>query len=80
MDAFIKSVVSTCDYVKAKNIGQKKINFLLMNGMFGFILMKADKKIETWSIAPPQLEDMYNFEDALVVGSMLITLLKMQTE
>ena len=30
----------------------------------------------TWSIAPPQLEDIYNFEDALLVGCMLITMLK----
>ncbi len=37
---------------------------------------EADKKIEPWSIAPPQLEDVYNFEDALLVGCMLITFLK----
>ena len=27
-------------------------------------------------MAPPRLEDIYNFEDALVIGSMLITLLR----
>jgi alpha-N-arabinofuranosidase len=37
---------------------------------------EADKQIEPWSIAPPQLEDVYNFEDALLVGSMLMTMLK----
>ena len=31
---------------------------------------------ERWSIAPPRLEDIYNFEDALLVGSMLITFLR----
>lgn len=36
----------------------------------------ADKKIDPWSVAPPQLEDIYNFEDALLVGSMLITFLR----
>lgn len=36
----------------------------------------ADKLIEPWSIAPPQLEDIYNFEDALLVDCMLITMLK----
>ena len=29
-----------------------------------------------WQIAPPLLEDIYTFEDALLVGLMLITLLK----
>jgi alpha-L-arabinofuranosidase len=38
--------------------------------------MEADKKLPPWAIAPPQLEDIYNLEDALVVGSMLLTLLR----
>src|SRR5699024_4345612 len=37
---------------------------------------EQDQKIEPWSVAPPQLEDVYTFEDALLVGSMLNTLLK----
>ena len=32
--------------------------------------------VERWSTAPNQLEDIYNFEDALVVACMLITLLR----
>ncbi len=47
-----------------------------MNGMFGFIQEKLIKKVEPWQIAPPLLEDVYTFEDALLVGLMLITLLK----
>lgn len=31
---------------------------------------------DPWHIAPPLLEDQYNFEDALLVGLMLITLMK----
>lgn len=34
------------------------------------------KERKPWSVAPPLLEDIYNFEDALLVGLMLITLLK----
>ena len=37
---------------------------------------KSDKQIPKWSVAPHQLEDIYNLEDALVVGTLLITLLK----
>ena len=36
----------------------------------------ADRQIDPWSIAPPQLEDVYNFEDAILVGDMLITFLR----
>ncbi len=37
---------------------------------------EADSKMAPWSVAPPQLEDVYNFEDALLVGSMLMSFLK----
>ena len=41
MDAFIKTVISTCDYIKAKSIDQRKqLIFPLMSGMYGFILMR----------------------------------------
>ncbi len=76
MDAFIKSVVATCDYVKAKKRSKKKINLSFDEWNVWFHSNEADKKIARWSIAPPQLEDVYNFEDALLVGSMLITLLR----
>src|SRR5699024_7046867 len=32
--------------------------------------------LEPWTIAPSQLEDVYTFEDALLAGSMLNTMLK----
>ncbi len=76
MDAFIKSVIATCDYVKAKKRSKKKINLSFDEWNVWFHSNEADKKIDRWSIAPPQLEDVYNFEDALLVGSMMITLLK----
>ena len=37
---------------------------------------EQDRKIEKWSKAPHQLEDVYNLEDALLIGSMMITMLK----
>lgn len=76
MDAFIKSVIAICDYVKAKKHGKKDINLSFDEWNVWFHSRDKDKKIEPWSIAPPQLEDVYNFEDALVVGCLLITLLK----
>lgn len=76
MDHFIHTVVSTCDYIKAKKRSKKTMNLSFDEWNVWFHSNEADKKIEPWSIAPPQLEDVYNFEDALVVGSLLITLLK----
>jgi alpha-N-arabinofuranosidase len=76
LDAFIKSVISTADYVKAKKRSKKTINLSFDEWNVWFHSNEADRKIERWSIAPPQLEDIYNFEDALLVGGMLITFLK----
>lgn len=76
MDAFIKSVISTCDYIKAKKRSKKNINLSFDEWNVWYHSLEQDKKIEPWSIAPPLLEDLYNMEDALLVGSLFITLLK----
>lgn len=76
MDHFIKTIISTCDFIKAKKRSKKTMNLSFDEWNVWFHSNDADKKIDPWSIAPPQLEDAYNFEDALLVGSMLITLLK----
>jgi len=76
MDHFIKSVVATCDAVKARLKSKKTVNLSFDEWNVWFHSNGADAKIDPWTIAPPQLEDAYTFEDALLVGSMLITLLK----
>lgn len=79
MDEFIKTVIATCDYVKAKKRGKKNINlsFDEWNVWFHSKEKEADiRKNDPWQIAPPMLEDIYTYEDALLVGLMLITLLK----
>ncbi len=76
MENFIQTVISTCDYIKAKKRSKKTINLSFDEWNVWFHSNDQDKKIEPWSIAPPQLEDVYTFEDALLVGSMLNTLLR----
>jgi alpha-N-arabinofuranosidase len=76
MDSFINTVIATCDYVQAKQRGKKKINLSFDEWNVWFHSNEADRKVEPWQIAPPQLEDIYTHEDALVVGCMLISLLK----
>lgn len=76
MDNFIKTVVSTCDYIKAKKRSKKQINLSFDEWNVWFHSNEQDKQIEPWTVAPPQLEDIYTLEDALLVGSMLNTMLK----
>ena len=75
MDNFIKSVTATCDYIKTKKRSNKTINISFDEWNVWYHSNEGDKKIEPWITAPPRLEDEYNFEDALLVGSMLITML-----
>ena len=76
LDNFISSVVSICDYVKSKKHGKKNINISLDEWNVWYHSNEADAQLEKWVQKPHQLEDVYNFEDALLVGSMLITMLR----
>lgn len=76
MDDFIRSVAAICDFVKAKKRSKKRMYLSFDEWNVWFHTHESDKKIEPWQIAPPQLEDIYTMEDALVVGCMLISLLK----
>lgn len=76
MDRFIKSVVAICDSVKAIKRSDKQMNLSFDEWNIWYHSNEQDKDIEPWQIGPPLLEDIYNFEDALVVGCLLMTLLK----
>jgi len=76
MDHFIHTVIATCDYIKAKKRSKKQMMLSFDEWNVWFHSNEQDKKIEPWSVAPPQLEDVYTFEDALLVGSLLNTMLK----
>lgn len=79
MEEFIHTVVSVCDYVKAKKRSKKTLNLSFDEWNVWFHSKKEEEDITTnhpWQTAPSLLEDHYNFEDALMVGLMMITLLK----
>ena len=76
MDDFIKSVVAICDYVKAKQRSKKTMYLSFDEWNVWYHSNEKDSKNEPWQFAPPILEDVYNFEDALLIGCLLITLLK----
>lgn len=79
MDHFIHTITSTCDFIKAKKRSKKDMMLSFDEWNVWFHSNKADDdtmKNRPWSVAPHLLEDHYDFEDALMVGLLLITLLK----
>lgn len=76
LENFIHSVIAACDYVKAVRHSHKNINLSFDEWNVWYHSHEADSKLEKWVEKPHQLEDIYNMEDALLVGSMLITLLR----
>lgn len=76
LDEFISGVISICDSIKARKHSKKTINLSLDEWNVWYHSKKQDAKNEPWQIAPHLLEDIYNFEDALLVGSLLITILR----
>ncbi|NLO85685.1 MAG: alpha-N-arabinofuranosidase [Clostridiales bacterium] len=79
LDDFIKTVVSICDAVGGKKHSKKKLNLSFDEWNVWYHSNEQDKEItkaDKWGNALPLLEDLYNFEDALLVGSMLITFLR----
>ncbi|MDD3336094.1 MAG: alpha-N-arabinofuranosidase [Eubacteriales bacterium] len=79
MDAFIKSVAAICDAVGGRRHSKKKLGLSFDEWNVWYHSSEQDKEIQKkdkWGPALPLLEDIYNFEDALLVGSMLVTLLR----
>ena len=70
MDEFIKEVVAICDAVKAKKNKKKTVNLSFDE----WNVMGAKGEYVRWTEAPALWEEPYKFEDALLVGSMLMTL------
>lgn len=76
MDEFISGVVAICDAIKAKKHSKKTINLSFDEWNIWYHSNEQDAAIKPWQVAPPLLEDVYNFEDTLLFGCLLITLLK----
>ena len=79
MDDFIHTVASICDAVKGKKHSKKQLNLSFDEWNVWYHSNEQDQEIwkqDKWNRALPLLEDIYNFEDALLVGSMLMTLIR----
>ena len=75
MDEFISTVSAICDAARQRAHSDKTMLLSFDEWNVWFHSNEQDKKIDKWTVAPPLLEDVYTFEDALVVGCLLITLL-----
>ena len=78
MEHFIQTVVATADHVQHKLRKDRSISisFDEWNVWYMSRFEESGKITDGWPIAPRLLEDVYSVADAVVVGSLLITLLK----
>ena len=75
MDRYIRAIVSTADYVKAVKRGKKDI----MLSFDEYNVWKEEKSCEyqdLWTVGPRRQENIYDHADALVLASMLMTLIE----
>ncbi len=75
MENQIRDVLATCDFVKAKQ-RHKKTMMLSFDEWNVWDQAQGNHPFERWGEAPRQLEQIYNFADALVLGGMLLVLLR----
>ena len=76
MEQFIIDTAQICDDIKAEKKSDKELMLSFDEWNIWFHSNEQDKHMDPWQVAPPLLEDIYNVEDALVVGCLLITLLR----
>lgn len=76
MDRYIENIIAVCDYVKAKKRQTKKMALSFDEWNVWYHALPENEKAEKWRKGPAFNEDIYNFEDALMVGGMLISLLR----
>jgi len=77
MERFITSVIATADAVRAKTRSRKTINLSYDEwNVWHSGAHWEDALPAPWAVAAPLMEEDYTFEDAVLVGSLLITLLK----
>lgn len=76
MERFIDAVVATCDHVRAVKRESRRIE-ISFDEWNVWYMHRPPSGVDSpeWSVAPRQLEDIYTVTDAVVVGSLLITLL-----
>ena len=77
MDRFIDAVTATADHVRAKLRTSKRIDLSFDEWNVWYLSrFQNDGPEPGWPVAPRLIEDRYSVTDAVVVGSLLISLLR----
>jgi alpha-N-arabinofuranosidase len=76
LDRFIEAVVATCDHVRAIGRHKKQINLSVDEWNVWYQNRFVGEDNLDWEQAPHLIEDTYSVVDAVVVGSLLISLLR----
>ena len=78
MDHVIEAVAATCDHVRAARRSSKRlmVSFDEWNVWYQQRAESRPPSGDDWPVAPVLLEDRYTVADAVVVGSLLISLVK----
>ncbi len=75
-DYFISEIAAVADAIAAKRRSKKRIMLTIDEWNVWYKAHRPeDLKKPGWPKAPPLLEEIYNFEDALIVGGALITMM-----
>jgi alpha-N-arabinofuranosidase len=76
MDRFIESVIATCDHVRGVGQHKKRINLAFDEWNVWYQKRFAGEENLAVTTHPRLIEDEYSVVDAVVVGSLLISLLR----
>ncbi len=79
MDRYIHTIGSVIDYIKAKKRSKKDVHICFDEWNVWYHNRAEDaENVENWDwpVGPALLEDVYNFEDVLVVGCILNTFIR----
>jgi alpha-N-arabinofuranosidase len=76
MDAMIRTIAATCDYVKALKRSKKDIHLAFDEWNVWHWKNMHPLGFEPWCQAPAQVEQTYTMAEAVIFGSLIISLLR----
>lgn len=76
LDSFIEGVVAICDAIKAERHSDKTMYLSLDEWNVWYRSMGSENRAERWQVAPAIVEELYNFEDAIMLGCLLLAILR----
>jgi len=76
MDAFIDGVIATADHIGAIKRSKKKLKLSFDEWNIWFETNHAELPDQSWAVAPRHSEETYDVTDAVVFGTLLMSLLR----